>query len=111
MPDRFRRHLRVRSDGDTTVVGFRNRALDDVYAEDTGEELFHLIAEQYRPRLRVDLSGVATLNSQALGKLVVLLKRVRAAGGDLSLEKVEPTAFEVLTVTRLTSVLDVCPAV
>ena len=103
------RHLRVRAEGDAVTVRLRDRALDDRNAEAVGEELLHLVAELYRPRLRLDLGGVTRLSSTGLGKLLVLLKRVRAAGGQLAVDNAEPAVYEVFQVTRLVPVLDVRP--
>ena len=50
---------------------------------------------------------VESVSSVGLGKLIGLHKRVRAAGGLLTLCNVTPFVHEVLEVTRLTTLLDV----
>jgi anti-anti-sigma factor len=52
---------------------------------------------------------VTRLTSTGLGKLLVLLKRVRASGGQLAVDNAEPEVYEVFQVTRLVPVLDVRP--
>jgi anti-sigma B factor antagonist len=104
------RHLRVRAEGNDTVVRLLPGALGPEHAEEAGEELLRLAAELHRPRLRLDLGGVRYLGSTALGKLLMLLKRVRAAGGQLAVDNAGPQAFEVFRVTRLDEVRDVRPA-
>jgi anti-anti-sigma factor len=106
----YYRHLHVRAEGNDTVVRLLPGALGEFHAEEAGEELLRLAADLYRPRLRLDLGGVRYLGSTALGKLLVLPKRVRAAGGQLALDNAGPQAFEVFHVTRLDEVLDVRPA-
>jgi anti-sigma B factor antagonist len=103
------RHLRVRAEGDDTVVRLLPGALGEPHVEEAGEELLRLAAELYRPRLRLDLGGVRYLGSTGLGKLLVLLKRVRAAGGQLAVDNAGPVVYEVFRVTRLTDILAVRP--
>jgi anti-anti-sigma factor len=103
------RHLRVRAEGNDTVVRLLPGALGPDHADDAGDELLRLVAELYRPRLRLDLGDVRYLGSTALGKLLVLLKRVRAAGGQLAVDNAVPAVYEVFHVTRLAQVLDVRP--
>jgi anti-anti-sigma factor len=104
-----RRRLQAEAVGDATVVRFRDPALDEANAEEVGKELLRLTAGLDRPRLRLNLGGVTYLTSTALGMLLVLRKRVRAAGGELTLEDVEPGVCEVFQVTRLTAVFTVRP--
>jgi anti-sigma B factor antagonist len=62
-----------------------------------------------QPDLVVDLQDVRYLTSTALGKLVALHKRVKAAGGRLTLMGVGDHVYEVFRVTRLHEILDVRP--
>jgi anti-sigma B factor antagonist len=104
---RPRRRLRLETSGDATVIRFRDHALNEANAYEIGEELLQVAAELYRPTLRLDMGGVTYLNSTVLGKLLVLLKRLRAAGGELTLYNVEHAVYDLFEVTRLTTVFDV----
>jgi anti-anti-sigma factor len=57
--------------------------------------------------VRLDFAGVDVLASRELGALVVLNRKVRAAGGRLSLVNVGPHPAGVLNVTRLDTILTV----
>jgi anti-anti-sigma factor len=59
------------------------------------------------PRLWLDLARVRFLTSTVLGQLVGLHRRVRAAGGELTLLNVAGDVYEVFVVTRLHQLLDV----
>jgi anti-anti-sigma factor len=53
------------------------------------------------------LSGVRLPTADGLGALVGLHKQMRNRGGRLVLLNVQPRAYEVFTLTRLTEVMDV----
>jgi anti-anti-sigma factor len=57
----------------------------------------------------LDLGGVEFPTAGGLGALVALQKRLRAAGGRLSLRNVGGLVYEAFEVTRLTGVLGVGP--
>jgi anti-anti-sigma factor len=103
MPETPYRHLRVHNTAGATVIAFVDRELDHVAATAAGEELFNLLAAQPSPQLRLDLGDVECLTSTALDQLVGLNKRVRAAGGEMTLENLQPFVYELLEVTRLTT--------
>jgi anti-anti-sigma factor len=106
-PEAPYRHLRVEAVGGETTVALREERWDHLGAEAAAGELFRLARELAGARLRLDLGGVTYLSSAGLGTLLALHRRVRAAGGRLALENVEPAVYEVFQVTRLTAVLNV----
>jgi anti-sigma B factor antagonist len=61
------------------------------------------------PRLVVDLTGVALLDSTALGALVGALRRVREAGGEMPLVLPETPARRIFEITGLDQVMNVYP--
>jgi len=63
--------------------------------------------DQQRKLLVLDLQSVSFLDSAGLGELVASLKRVREAGGDLKIARVNQRVSDALHVTQLTRVLDV----
>jgi anti-anti-sigma factor len=89
----------VEAVGDVTVVRFRVKALGESQIEAVREELFGLAG---RPRLRLDLAGIEYLGAAALSVFVSLHRRVRAAGGELTLTNFGPIVGEIFDVTRLT---------
>ena len=95
--------------GDAAVIRFTARRLDDGNAEPIGRQLYSLVNHLGRPRLRLDLDAVEQLTSEALGKLIGLNRKVRAAGGELCLYNVRPAVYAIFEVTQLTRVLDVRP--
>jgi len=108
MPSQFRRsHLRVDRVEDVTVVRFTTADLGEAHMQAAAEELNALVDGLVRPRLRLDFGAVRFLTSTALGKLVTLHRRVRAAGGRLVLVNLTDLVYEVFEVSRLTEVLDV----
>jgi anti-anti-sigma factor len=95
--------LEVKALGDVTVAKVTARWLGEAEADALGEEL----SELGQGELQLDLGDVEYLSSMGLGTLVALHKRLRAAGGCLSLRNVGPALHEVLALTRLTDLLDV----
>lgn len=57
--------------------------------------------------IRLDLRSVDYVGSEDLGALVILNKRLRAAGAQLSLLNVQPVVSQVLSITRLDTILKV----
>jgi anti-sigma B factor antagonist len=99
--------LHARKAGDVTLAAVLTPDLSEANAEAVGQALVHLVEGVARPRLRLDLARVRFLTSTALGQLVALHKRVRAAGGELVLLNVADPVYEVFEVTRLHQLLDV----
>jgi anti-sigma B factor antagonist len=64
-----------------------------------------LDASDGAPRLVLDLTGVAFLDSTALGTMIGALRRVREAGGELRLVLPETPARRIFEITGLEQVL------
>jgi anti-anti-sigma factor len=60
-----------------------------------------------RPVVLLDLADVETLTAAALGRLVVLHRRLRRHGGRLVLANVSPLPHEVFAITRLDTLFEV----
>lgn len=58
-------------------------------------------------QLLLDLRNVEYMGSEDLGAIVGLHKKVRGAGGRLTLVNVQPKVSEVIMITRLDSLLDI----
>jgi anti-sigma B factor antagonist len=61
------------------------------------------------PRLVLDLTGVAFMDSTALGAVVGALRRVREAGGDMPVVLPDTPARRIFEITGLDQVLSVYP--
>jgi anti-anti-sigma factor len=57
--------------------------------------------------LRLDFRRVEHLTSMVLGKLVALHKHMRGAGGSLEVVNVKPELYDLFSITRLDTFLDV----
>lgn len=99
--------LHVEQVGEVTRVKLAAHELRETNVHAVSEKLFGLAGEAARPRLLLDLGEVKYLTSTALGQLVALHKRVRAADGELILANVTAPVYEVLQVTRLHLLLDI----
>ncbi len=58
--------------------------------------------------LLLDFTNVAYLNSLELGTLITLHKRLKAAGGQLTLFNLNDQVYEIFTTTHLQTVLGIC---
>jgi anti-anti-sigma factor len=92
--DVTRARLNLKSLGETEVEHLRTRLLG--LAEGPGGQEVHL-----------DLGGLEYLTSTGLELFLSLHRRLRDAGGRLSLHNVCPDVYELFAVTCLTNVLDV----
>ncbi|MCI0684378.1 MAG: STAS domain-containing protein [Gemmataceae bacterium] len=75
--------------------------------QDIGPELDRLVQENAGGRLDLDLDRVEYVTGAGLGKIVVMNRRVKAAGGQFSLRNVNDFADEILRITRLDRLIDV----
>ncbi|MFC1806002.1 tetratricopeptide repeat protein [Planctomycetota bacterium] len=102
--------FRVDESGDVTIVTFTGSGLVDQEAiEDIGEQLLSLVDELGRRRIVLDLASVKLMSSAALGRLVVLHKRLRVVGGRLALCNIVPEIHEALVLTKLNMLFRIEP--
>jgi anti-sigma B factor antagonist len=96
------RRIEVGEAGDVSVVRFIDRKiLDEAAIGELGEELFALVEKEKRAALLLNFADVEFLSSAALGKLITLDKKVKAAGGKLKLCNIRPQIYEVFAITKL----------
>jgi anti-anti-sigma factor len=76
--------------------------LRELFAEAIGE-----VAGIAEPRLVLDLTAVAFLDSTALGCIVGAVRRIREAGGELSLVLPDSPARRIFEITGLDTILAV----
>jgi len=101
----------VEDQGDLTVVKFVDpRIVDEVIIKAIGDQLFSLVEDLGRLKLRLDFTGVELLASAMLGKLVSLHKKTQAAGGQLTLCNLDPDIYEAFESSRLDKFFTIEPA-
>jgi anti-anti-sigma factor len=93
--------------GEVAVVRLNAERLSDADVIHVRTRLFELAASRPARDFRLDLGRVEHLGSTGLALLISLHKRVLAGGGQLRLDNVRRSLYEVLALTRLTEVLDV----
>jgi len=102
------RRLEVSEVGDVTVVRFRDqKIIEDINIQELGQELFQLVEVENRKKLLLNFSSVDFLSSAALGKLITLDKKVKAAAGVLKFSNIRPEIFEVFAITKLNRLFDI----
>lgn len=100
--------LEVNEIGNVTVVRFNDRKiLDAANIQDMGGELFKLVEEENRTQILLNFTAVEFLSSAALNKLIMLDRKVKAAGGKLKLCDLRPEIHEVFVITRLTQLFQI----
>jgi len=72
------------------------------------DQLFGLVGEANGNELLLDLQNVQYVTSTGLTVLLALHRKLHAAGGRLSLCNPSPQVAEVLDVTRLNTLFEVC---
>ena len=101
------RRLDLEEVGDVTVAKFIDKKiLDEGNIQIIGNQLFALIEEDGRQKIVLDFSNVEYLSSAALGKLITMDKKVKAAKGKLRLCAIRPDIYEVFAITKLNKLFD-----
>lgn len=102
-------NVSVGSNGITTVELTDKKILEEVSISAIGEQLYALVAESPTPKLVLDFTAVGHMSSSALGMLITLLKRIREKHGQLRLCGIQPSIYEVFTITRLNEIFQILP--
>jgi anti-anti-sigma factor len=88
--------------GEVTVLRAK---LPMLRSDETTETFFRqaeaLVDQAGRTRLVLNLDGVVSIASVAIGKLVTLVRKVRLAGGRLALCKLSRTMAEIMDITHM----------
>jgi anti-sigma B factor antagonist len=102
------RRIEVSDVNDVAVVRFVDRKiLDEAAIGELGEELFALVEKEKRSALLLNFADVEFLSSAALGKLITLDKKVKAANGKLKLCNIRPQIYEVFAITKLNKLFEI----
>ncbi|MET3923558.1 anti-sigma B factor antagonist [Arthrobacter sp. UYEF20] len=92
------------SDGDGAVIRTRGR-LNMVAAPKLRDLVAHIVRQDGRSHVVVDLADTDFMDSSGLGALIAGLKTARAAGGDLRIARAQAQVLTVLQLTNLDQVL------
>jgi anti-sigma B factor antagonist len=102
------RRIDIEEVGDVTVAKFVDKKiLDEANIQAIGSSLFALIDEDGRRKIVLDFSLVEYLSSAALGKLITMDKKAKAAKSKLRLCCIRPEIYEVFEITRLNKIFDI----
>ena len=105
------RRLDIEEVNDVTVVKFVDKKiLDEGNIQIIGNQLFGLVDEDHRGKIVLDFSNVEYLSSAALGKLITMDKKVKAAKGKLRLCTIRADILEVFKITRLDKLFVIFPS-
>jgi anti-anti-sigma factor len=94
--------------GDTCVVTPKGR-LDSSASADFADRIGGLIASP-NPKLLIDFAGVDFVTSAGVWVVLLLGRKIQAAGGSLTLCGVRDSVREVLDISGFTSMLSIHPA-
>lgn len=102
------RRIDIEEVGGVTIAKFVDKKiLDEANIQTIGAQLFALIDEDGRRKIILDFSIVEYLSSAALGKLIILDKKAKAAKTKLRLCCIRPEIYEVFEITRLNKIFDI----
>ncbi|HVW02574.1 MAG TPA: STAS domain-containing protein [Planctomycetaceae bacterium] len=102
------RRLDIEEINDVTIARFIDKKiLDEGNIQIIGNQLFGMIDTDGRRKIVLDFTNVEYLSSAALGKLITLEKKVKAAKGKLRLCNIRPDIYEVFVITRLNKLFDI----
>ncbi|MFO1019575.1 MAG: STAS domain-containing protein [Planctomycetales bacterium] len=102
------RRIDIEEIDDVTVARFVDKKiLDEANIQIIGNQLFGMVDADGRKKIVLDFTNVEYLSSAALGKLITLDKKVKAAKGKLRLCNIRPDIYEVFAITRLNKLFDI----
>ena len=102
------RRLDIEEINGVTVAKFIDKKiLDEGNIQIIGNQLFGMVDTDGRKKIVLDFSNVEYLSSAALGKLITMEKKVKAAKGKLRLCNIRPDIYEVFVITRLNKLFDI----
>jgi anti-sigma B factor antagonist len=96
--------MQERTIGSVTILDLSGRV---VAAGDSSlHDKIHSLVFQQRRHILLNLAGVPTMDSAALGELVAAHTTVSRAGGQIKLVNLTKRIHDLLTITRLATVFD-----
>ena len=102
------KRLDIEEVGDVTIAKFLDKKiLDESNIQIIGTHKFRLVEDDGRKDIILDFSNVEYLSSAALGKLITMEKKVKAARGRLRLCSIRPEIYEVFAITKLNKLFQI----
>jgi anti-anti-sigma factor len=99
-------HLQLESRLDGLRVKVNGCDLNEKRRSEITAQLLALADERGPKRWFLDLDGLDALQGSMLTSLLRLDRKLRAAGGRLSLRNVNPLTYEIFHICRLTDLMD-----
>lgn len=94
--------LNVRDEGDVRIIRFEDRTLsDEATVRGVGDQLAAALPRGGPPAVILDFSGVETISSMMVGKLIALQRRVDNQRGRMRLCELNNTVHGVLRTANL----------
>jgi anti-sigma B factor antagonist len=81
---------------------------DAALIKTVGDEIYHLVRGELRPKLVIDFRKVERLSSATLSMLIALQKVIARQSGQLRIANLNDDVADVFKLTGLDSVLKVC---
>lgn len=102
-------NLAVHTISGARIIEFSHVDMTDAALIKTvGDEIYHLVRGDVRPRLVIDFRKVQRLSSATLGMLIALDKVVGRQSGQLRIANLNDGVFDVFKITRLDTVFKIC---
>jgi anti-sigma B factor antagonist len=102
-----RQRLEIEEVGDVTLITFTDkRIIGEQNIQAIGQQLYGLVDDLHRRKLLLNFGSVEYLSSAALGKLIRLNKKLKAAGGHLVLCNIQTPIYEILETTKMDHLFD-----
>ncbi len=102
-------HISTKIVNDICVVHLLDRRIvDDINIYELGIELFALVEQKGYDKILLNFSNVGFLSSAALGKLIMLYKKVAIRQGVLKLCCITPDIRGLFTMMNLDRIFTIC---
>jgi anti-anti-sigma factor len=101
--------LEVKIKGDATEMTIPHKVFGEPNPEAFGKMVSRLADQSGRHKVQLDFARVRCLSASGLGALVMLHKRLRAAGGQLTFCNVSPQVHDIFQITGLMKLLHIIP--
>lgn len=100
--------LVVTKQGDVGVVSFTtSRILDQSNVQQLGDEFDKLVEGSKFNKFVINFESINYMSSTVMGKLVGLLKKVKAAHGSLALCNIGDSIYEIFKIMRFDELFDI----
>jgi anti-sigma B factor antagonist len=99
--------ISVRDVGGITVLDLKGSMVAGLGVEALAQRFKQLIAEQ-RVKVVANMKDVSVIDSRGVGELVASFSSLKKSGGSLKLAGPSKFVREVLQITRIATIIDIC---